>query len=132
MEAATIEKRRQSRMKLKGYIADIADGHFVYGGMVEDISLEGLRLNDLPDKFAVQGKRYSVVVSGGPDSPCYKLKVSPRWRRKNGLLVDVGFNIAEAPLGWRNFVQKNMPSAAGESMEEGDCLWERRTGSSRD
>lgn len=132
MEAEALEKRRQGRMKLKGYIADIADGHFVYGGMVEDVSLEGLRLNDLPDKFAVQGKRYSVVVSGGPDLPCYKLKVSPRWRRKNGILVDVGFNIAEAPAGWQNFVQKNMSKTADSSMEEEDCLWERRTGSSRD
>lgn len=132
MDEATIEKRRQGRTKLKGYIADIADGHFVYGGMVEDVSLEGLRLNDLPDKFAVQGKRYSVVVSGGPDSPCYKLKVSPCWRRKNGILVDVGFNIAEAPPGWRTFIQKNLPKTAEQMMEENDCLWERRTGSSRD
>lgn len=100
------EKRRQVRMKLKGYIADIADGHFIYGGVVEDVSNEGLRLNDLPDKFAVEGKRYSVIVSGGPNSPCYKLKVAPRWRRKNGILVDVGFNIAEASAGWETFVQK--------------------------
>ena len=46
----TVEKRQQNRAKLKGYIADIADGHFIYGGMVEDVSIDGLRLNDLPDK----------------------------------------------------------------------------------
>lgn len=126
MELETKEKRRQFRMKLKGYIADIADGHFVYGGMVEDISLEGLRLNDLPDKFAVQGKRYSVVISGGPDSPCYKLNVSPCWRRKNGILVDVGFNIAEAPEGWRHFVQKILlKTAAANSSAAGNCIKER-------
>ncbi|MCW5200402.1 hypothetical protein VU07_01095 [Desulfobulbus sp. F4] len=120
-------------MKLKGYIADIADGHFIYGGMVEDVSMEGLRLNDLPDKFSVEGKKYSIVVSGGPDSACYKLKVAPRWRRKNGILVDVGFNIAEAPAGWKNFVQKIIPKLKAVNAEDEErCLWERCTGSSRD
>lgn len=103
------EKRQGNRAKLKGYIADIADGHFIYGGMVEDVSLEGLRLNDLPDKFSQEGKKYSIIISGGPDLPCYKLKVSPRWRRKNGILVDVGFNIAEASESWQNFVRKILP-----------------------
>jgi hypothetical protein len=131
MEKAS-EKRRQIRTKLKGYIADIADGHFIYGGMVEDVSMEGLRLNDLPDKFAVEGKNYSVVVSGGPDSPCYKLKVAPRWRRKNGILVDVGFNIAEAPAGWKAFVQKIIPQLKTIGVDNEPCLWERRTGSCRD
>lgn len=131
MEKAS-EKRRQIRTKLKGYIADIADGHFIYGGMVEDVSMEGLRLNDLPDKFAVEGKKYSVVVSGGPDSPCYKLKVAPRWRRKNGILVDVGFNIAEAPAGWKAFVQKIIPQLKTIGVDNEPCLWERSTGSCRD
>jgi hypothetical protein len=102
----TVEKRKQARVKLKGYIADIADGHFIYGGIVEDISLEGLRLNDLPDKFAVIGRQYSIMVSGGPDCPCYKLKVSPCWRKKNGFLLDVGFKIVENPANWHNFVRQ--------------------------
>ncbi|MCW5199688.1 hypothetical protein VU05_03085 [Desulfobulbus sp. F1] len=114
----TVEKRQQNRAKLKGYIADIADGHFIYGGMVEDVSIDGLRLNDLPDKFAEAGKKYSVVVSGGSDAPCYKLKVAPRWRRNNGILVDVGFNIAEAPAGWQAFVQKILPTQGMAHTEE--------------
>jgi len=115
------EKRHEHRAKLKGYIADIADGHFIYGGMVEDVSLEGLRLNDLPDKFSVAGKKYSIIVSSGPDCPCYKLKVAPRWRRKNGILVDVGFNIAEAPESWQDFVQRMLP----QQQEHEHCLQEQ-------
>jgi hypothetical protein len=131
--AEAFEKRQHFRMKLKGYIADIADGHFIYGGMVEDISLSGLRLNDRPDKFSVEGKKYSIVVSGGPDSFCYKLKVAPRWRRKNGILVDVGFNIAEAPDGWKAFIQKMLPQVATVSSANKEaCFWEQRRGSSRD
>ena len=30
------EKRQQIRIKLEGYSADIADGPFVYAGIVED------------------------------------------------------------------------------------------------
>ena len=116
------EKRHEYRARLKGYIADIADGHFIYGGMVEDVSLEGLRLNDLPDKFSLEGRKYSIIISGGPDLPCYKLKVAPRWRRKNGILVDVGFNIAEAPKSWQDFVQRVMPT---QQEEHEHCLREQ-------
>jgi hypothetical protein len=126
------EKRRQLRMKLQGYIADIADGHLVYAGTVEDVSLDGLRLNELPEKFSVEGKKYTLVVSGGPDSACYKLKVFPRWRRKNGILMDVGFNIVEAPTGWKKFVQKIMPKQKSGNVEEEHSHWDRHTGSSRD
>ncbi len=124
----TIEKRRQTRMKLKGYIADIADGHFIYGGIVEDISLGGLRLNDLPDKFAIEGKKYSVILSGGPDAPCYKLKVSPRWRKKNGFLLDVGFSIVEAPENWKSFVQQ-FKSHATKAYITHRCVWDQFSGS---
>ena len=128
------EKRRQFRMKLQGYIADIADSHLVYAGTVEDVSLDGLRLNELPEKFSVEGKKYTLVVSGGQDSACYKMKVFPRWRKKNGILMDVGFNIVEAPAGWKKFVQKIMPKQQQSvNVEEDDhSHWDRHTGSSRD
>jgi hypothetical protein len=127
MMKKTMEKRQQSRMKLKGYIADIGDGHFVYGGMVEDVSADGLRLNDLPDKFSLEGRMYSIVISGGPNAPCYKLKVAPRWRKKNGLLVDVGFTIAEASEGWMRFVQNILPGLHGSPTTEESGRKERST-----
>ncbi|WP_417909648.1 PilZ domain-containing protein [Candidatus Electronema sp. PJ] len=127
-----VEKRRQARMKLQGYIADIADGHLVYAGILEDVSLDGLRLYELPEKFSVEGKKYTLVVSGGPDSACYKLKVFPRWRRKNGTMMDVGFNIVESPVGWKKFVQKIMPKQQTVIAEDEDSHWDQNTGSSRD
>lgn len=102
------EKRQQMRIKLQGYSADIADGSFVYGGIVEDVSLMGLRIKDLPHKFIVRGKYYTLVLSGGPDVRPYKLRVLPRWRRQKGLFMDVGFKITESPLKWSDFVQHNL------------------------
>lgn len=106
-----IEKRRRIRVKLEGYIADIADGYFVYAGRVEDVSLSGLRLSELPVKFSVKGKKYTIVVYGGPDFDCYKLKVVPRWRKKDDLLLVAGFKVVEAPEEWRAFVRKVLISS---------------------
>ena len=103
-----MEKRQHIRIKLDGYVADVADGYLVYAGMVEDVSLSGLRLNELPVKFSVKGKKYNLVVSGGPNFDCYKLKVVPRWRKNDGTLLAAGFNIVEAPAEWKGFVEKIM------------------------
>jgi hypothetical protein len=106
-----IEKRRRIRVKLEGYIADVADGYFVYAGRVEDVSLSGLRLSKLPVKFSVEGKKYTLVVSGGPNFDCYKLKVVPRWRRKDDIVLVAGFKVVEAPEEWRAFVRKVLISS---------------------
>ncbi len=100
------KNRRNIRVKLEGYIADIADGHFVYAGMVEDVSVTGLRLTELPGKFSVQGKKYTLVVSGEPVLDCYKLKVIPRWWKNDGTFLAAGFKILEAPTQWKEFVLK--------------------------
>ena len=49
-----VKSRRQKRMKLRGYIADISDGNSDYDAIVEDVSLEGLCLSDLSNKFVVK------------------------------------------------------------------------------
>jgi hypothetical protein len=127
-----VEKRQHCRVKLEGYIADVADGHLVYAGTVEDVSLNGLRLNELPEKFSVEGKKYTIVISGGPNAACYKLKVFSRWRKKNGFATDVGFSILESPAGWRKLMQEIVPYQQMACAEEEHCLWDRHTGSSRD
>ena len=82
-----MEKRRHERVELHGHIADVADGNFIYGGIIEDISMGGLKLNSLPTKFAVEGRTYSLVVSGGTSDIHIKLTVRPRWKKvdKSGL-----------------------------------------------
>ena len=121
------EKRRQRRMQLKGYLADIAVGHIVCNGIVGDISVEGLRLNDLPTRFLIENKKYHVVVSGGTDAVCYKLTVCPRWKRRTEFgYMDIGFHINDAPAGWKMFV-RGMMEQGKEKYEED--IWDQYNGS---
>jgi len=117
-----LEKRRHERIELQGHIADIADGNFIYGGIIEDVSMDGLMLSSLPIKFAAEGKTYSIVVSGGTAGTNFKLIVRPRWKRtaKSGLSMDVGFRIMEAPWEWTELVNKMIPK-----NEEEEDVWDQ-------
>ena len=110
--------RKQDRVKLRGYIADISDGTVEYDAIVEDVSLEGLCLTDLSNKFVVEKKIYSAVVSGGVDADSFKLQVQPRWVRRHGYFVEVGFTIIRSPTKWKKFVRQLIPKKGGTNMQE--------------
>ncbi len=112
-------------MELHGHIADIGDGDFIYGGIIEDVSLGGLKLNSLPTKFVIEGRIYCIVVSGEVSEAHFKIKVRPRWKRLDnaGLSMDVGFMVVDAPREWTNLVNKMMPK---KEKEEGD-VWDLRS-----
>lgn len=118
--AENMEKRRHERMELYGHIADLADGNFIYGGIIEDVSLGGLKLNSLPTKFVIEGRTYCIVVSGEASGTHFKIKVRPRWKRaaKSGLSMDVGFMVVDAPQEWTDMVNKMMPKKNKEEEEE--------------
>ncbi|MBW2328351.1 MAG: PilZ domain-containing protein [Deltaproteobacteria bacterium] len=123
--AENMEKRRHERIELHGHIADVADGNFIYGGIIEDVSISGLKLNSLPTKFAIEGRTYCIVVSGETSEAHFKIKVRPRWKRmvKSGLSMDVGFMVVEAPLEWTHLVKKMMPK---KKKDEAD-VWDLRS-----
>ncbi|WP_339137484.1 MAG: PilZ domain-containing protein [Candidatus Electrothrix sp. GW3-4] len=126
----SLDKRRRKRAKIKGYIVDIADRNFFFDGIVEDISLEGLRLIDVPDRFVVENKKYNLVISGGPESVNIKLTVTPRWIKKSKPYMAIGFQIIDAPPMWKKFVQQFMPKQ--KEGDPDDCVWENFSGSSLD
>ncbi len=121
--AEEIEKRIHERAELHGHIADIADGNFIYGGIIEDISISGLKLNSLPTKFSIEGRIYRIVISGGADNEHIKLKVRPRWKKTagNGLSMDVGFRIIAAPWEWTELVHSMLP----EQKPEEEDVWDQ-------
>jgi hypothetical protein len=110
--------RKQDRVKLRGYIADISDGTVEYDAIVEDVSLEGLCLTDLSNKFVVEKKIYSAVIAGGFDAESFKLQVQPRWVRRHGDFVEVGFTIIRSPTKWKKFVRDLIPKKGAVDMKE--------------
>lgn len=109
--------RKQDRVKLRGYIADISDGTVEYDAIVEDVSLEGVCLTDLSNKFIVEKKIYSAVITGGFDGESFKLQVQPRWVRRHGDFVEVGFTIVRSPTKWKKFVRYLMPKKGAVDMK---------------
>ncbi|MCI5143482.1 MAG: hypothetical protein D3909_17525 [Candidatus Electrothrix sp. ATG1] len=114
--------RKQDRVQLRGYIADISDGRFTYDAIVEDVSREGLCLTDLSNKFNVEKKIYTALVAGGPDGDAYKLQVQPRWMRRHGEFIEVGFIIIRSPTKWKRFVRDLIPKQGLAKLDE---EWER-------
>ena len=114
-----IEKRRQPRMQLNGYTADIIQDGFVYTATVQDASLKGVQLYDLPTRFTVcKGEQFTIIVSNFSDSMHYKLAVHSKWRRKNGRSVAIGFHVVNAPAAWKQLINMSMPENNLESPEE--------------
>lgn len=110
--------RKQDRVKLRGYIADITDGIYEYDAIVEDVSFEGLCLTDMSNKFAVEKKIYTAVIVGGPDADSYKLQVQPRWVRRHGDFIEVGFTVIRSPTKWKRFIRELIPKKGTVGMEE--------------
>ena len=114
--------RKQDRIKLRGYIADIFDGTYEYDAIVEDVSLEGLCLTDLSNRFTVEKRIYSAVVSGGADAESFRLQIQPRWVRRHGDYIEVGFVIVRSPTKWKRFIRDLIPRQGSADMDE---EWER-------
>ena len=101
--------RRQNRIKLRGYIADIFDGTAEHDAIVVDVSFEGLCLTELSNRFVVGKKSYDAVVSGGPDADLLKLQVKLRWVRRHGTFLEAGFVIIRPPTKWKKFIRTRLP-----------------------
>lgn len=92
--------RRFERNSVKGYYSDVASSNSVCGGIVEDISLTGFKVSQLPDSFDDNQHVYSVIITHGDSR--YKILAKLCWDKKlpgsDG--VEVGFKIIDAPWEW--------------------------------
>jgi hypothetical protein len=102
-------RRKDRRASVSGFVGDIADGNLVVGGMVEDLSLGGFRLAQMPDFFKAEKHTYTVVLSGGGKH--YRLTAKPCWRRDSSSegQLEMGFKILDAPWEWIEMTTKEIP-----------------------
>ena len=82
--------------------ANISDGKRVFEGMVVDISREGFRMKEVPEKFNFYSDKYTAVITYKDKN--FKLFLSPRWSKTEGTYKEVGFKIISPPIDWLRFV----------------------------
>lgn len=110
------EKRLHQRIQLDGYTADIIQGGFAYTASVQDVSLKGLQLDNLPTKFySIQEEKFTVVISKMFDSIHYKLTAHSKWRKVNGKSVAVGLHLVDAPVAWKQLINMIIPESNTEN-----------------
>ncbi len=109
-------KRKFERVELRGLIADIADGSFVFDGLIEDVSTTGFKISQLPKQFELKLKNYVTVISGYKKN--FKIVIQPRWTRRtnNGYYQEVGFQIINPPWAWTEFIQEMLPEIDTEDV----------------
>lgn len=102
-----MEKRRYQRIDTNCLIADISDGQGFYNGVIKDLSRSGIQVIEVPKRLDETAQQLSVVVSTREDY--FKLRVRPRWSRKQDISKILGLEIVRAPLGWAEFIIDQEP-----------------------
>jgi len=102
-------KREFERAEISGLIADIADDKFVFDGLIEDVSVTGFKITQLPKQLELKLKKYVTVISGYKRN--FKIVIKPCWAKKthNGYYQEVGFKIINPPWAWTEFIQTMLP-----------------------
>jgi hypothetical protein len=101
--------RKQRRVGVLGFIGDLADDNLLVGGEIEDISMGGFKLTNIPESFGADKLYYTVILTGGGRH--YRLLAKPCWRKK-GLgqsRVELGFKIIDAPWEWVELALSMIP-----------------------
>jgi hypothetical protein len=106
MEFLLAENSRGStRHETMGLMSNISDGKSTFVGVVEDISINGLRISQVPAKFDdTVDKCYSIVK--GPKND-FAIALQPRWVHitNKGMYKMIGFEIEDPPANWADFVE---------------------------
>lgn len=106
--------RRYRRTRVSGFLCDIADGHRLLGGIVEDISPNGFRMSQVSDAFVSGEHSYRTVVSG--NGRHYRILAKPCWKRKVGSGFEIGFKILDVSWEWTELV------LAADFQSQGDVV----------
>ena len=79
-------------------IADISDGRHTFKGVVVNVSRNGLRLKEIPQKFDFYSNKYTAVITDKETNIKFNLK--PRWSKIQPPYKEIGFQIISPPLNY--------------------------------
>ena len=100
-----IERRIQHRIKIRGYTAYMNDGKSTYEAVVQDISLTGLRLSNMSNKFIMRTKPYNIMIlDENKRRSCILAKY--RWIKKRGHFTEIGFYVIRSSKEWIHLIRR--------------------------
>ena len=85
----------------------VGAGNFMFEGLVANISRNGLKITDLPERFDPNEKKISTIITT-PQGP-FRLDVRPTWVKDFGYSQDVGFEILSFEDKWLEFLDRLDP-----------------------
>ncbi len=94
--------RRYDRGEVAGFSCDIADGHRLIAGSVDNVSTNGFKMSCAGDTFKAGKYYYQAVLSG--NGRHYKIVAKPCWMRKTDNGLEVGFKIIDVSWEWTELV----------------------------
>lgn len=102
-------KRKHRRAEVSGFVGNFVSGNLVCAGDVQDISLGGFRIKDIPQSFGTEKHAYTIVLSGRGKH--FRVLAKPCWKKEGSEKsnVDIGFKILDAPWEWVEFTTKEIP-----------------------
>jgi hypothetical protein len=100
-----MEKRKHPRIKINNLSIDVSDGSNVCRGTVGDISLFGIRINEIPEKLNVKAPIMKVVLS--EKNKLFKMDVTPRWHIEEGDKTSMGVKILNTSWSWTDHIIKH-------------------------
>jgi hypothetical protein len=115
-----MERRKQSRIKTNNLSIVVSDGIGPSQGLVSDMSLSGMRINNLPKRLHLKTGHLSVIIS--QNTKLFRMNAKPRWYLEKDGKISIGVNIKNFPLRWREFIQKyeNQPGCSSSTISLGN------------
>ena len=104
----TMEQRKYFRAKLDNTEVHISDGAGFCSGTLKDCSRFGICITNIPRKLHTENGFFLAVVS--KNAVNFRLKVKEQWETKDGLSIEIGAAIDNAPWDWTEMIMQIEPS----------------------
>ncbi len=102
-----MNKRKHHRIVMPNLKVEVASGAEVFSGTVNDVSQDGMLLNNIPQSLNKPNEILSIIVISSGQK--FKLFAMPRWISESSLKNEMGVEIIDAPKDWTEFVRTREP-----------------------
>ncbi len=97
-----MEKRRYQRIFPLGLSAEISDGIGFYKGFVSNISMNGIKIEELPSRIDGKSSWYIAVIKD--HDACFQIYIKPKWSVLQGANSTIGGMIVDPSWHWASYV----------------------------